>query len=270
MDLTWYGTAGLVLREGERTLAFDPFCGIGLGQLKRPPQHLPFEEAFRAAEDVLITHGHFDHIYHLPRLYGQGTGRIFCTGAPARTLKRRGFDPARVQVIAPGWQGRFGPFAVRAFQGRHCRFDRALVVRTVFNRRFFAHPGHLARLLKLYMTYPERGETLLFDVECDGFRIQVMGSMGLDPQADYPTGADVLVLPYQGRSDLTTWALELVRRLAPKAVLLDHYDDTFPPITGEISLDGFAQTLRQELGVSCWTPRPGECLAWKTAREEKV
>lgn len=268
MDLAWYGTAGVVLREGERTLAFDPFCGIGPGQLKRPPQRLPFEAELRAAEDILITHGHFDHIYHLPQLYGQGTGRVFCTKTPAGTLKRKGFDPARLQVIAPGWQGRFGPFTVRAFQGRHCRFDSSLVVKTVFSRRFFAHPGHLARLLRLYVTYPERGETLFFDIACGGLRVQIMGSMGLDPGVDYPTGADVLALPYQGRSDLTAWALELVRRLSPKAVVLDHYDDTFPPISGAVSLEGVAAALREELGVTCWTPRPGERLSWKTVRED--
>lgn len=263
MDLTWYGTAGLVLREGESALAFDPFCGIAPGQLKHPPRKMPFEEELRAPADILITHGHFDHIYHLPRLCGQGTGQIFCTKTPARTLIRQGFDPARLRIIAPGWQGRFGSFTVRALQGRHCKFDRSLVAKTVFSRRFFAHPGHLARLLWLYVTYPEKGETLFYEVECGGLRLQVMGSMGLDLCADYPTGADVLILPCQGRSHLADWAVELVGRLAPKAVVLDHYDDTFPPISGQIDPAEVAGALEGKLGISCYTPRPGERLSWK-------
>ena len=58
-----------------------------------------------------------------------------------------------------------------------------------------------------------------------------MGSMNLREEIDYPAGADVLVLPYNGWPDNLPPAKAIIERLRPKTVLLDHWDDTFPPLT---------------------------------------
>ncbi len=98
--------------------------------------------------------------------------------------------------------------------------------------------------------YPEKGETLFYEVRAGGRRIQVMGSLGLCPEADYPTGADGLILPYQGRSDLVQYAWPLVQRLQPKALYLDHYDDSFPPLTATVDTEPFIDLLRTH-GIPC-------------------
>lgn len=267
MELTWYGTACVVLREGEETIAFDPFCGVAPGQLKHPPEHLPDEAALRAAGHIFITHGHFDHISHLPRLYRDSQSAVYCTCTPAQTLLRRGLPQARLRIIEPGWSGRVGPFFIQALQGRHCKFDGPLVRKTVLSRRFFRHPGHLLRLLATHLSCPEKGETLFYQVTCGALRVQIMGSMGLDVDTVYPTGADVLILPLQGRSDQDTYALELARRLQPKSIILDHFDDSYPPITGEVEPSGLVENVRRELGISCRVPSRGETISLQKAEE---
>ena len=69
----------------------------------------------------------------------------------------------------------------------------------------------------------------------------------------YPTGADLLILPFQGRSDLENYALDIVSRLRPRRILLDHYDDAFPPISDEIPTKDFVRRLREQEGISCDT-----------------
>lgn len=257
MKLTWMGTAALLLEQAEFTLAVDPFPGMPLGRAPGPNRD---EDRFRAADAVLVTHGHFDHIAAIPALYGGGPQPIYATAAPRKTLAGRGIDPERLRAIAPGDTVHIGPFAVTAYQGRHCKFDRPLLVHTVLSRRALAHLPRMIRLARLLASYPEKGEILFYEVTDGEKRLQIVGSLGLDESTAYPTGADALVLPYQGRSDLADYALPLVERLRPKRVLLDHYDDAFPPMSDAIETAPFCRLLAQR-GIPCRALTKYETLA---------
>lgn len=58
-----------------------------------------------------------------------------------------------------------------------------------------------------------------------------MGGMNQRDEIEYPVEADLLILPYNGWEDNYPTAVRVVERLKPKRILLDHYDDTFPPLT---------------------------------------
>lgn len=284
MKLIWYGTASLILQEEDTTIAFDPFCGMPeggfgrryFGNARASTQALAARKnarasirAYRRASDIFVTHGHFDHIYHIPAIYRKLPVTVYCTAAPRRTLQKHGFPVQRrarhmlrrklpgspimqkIQEIGPGWEGTVGPFTIAACQGRHCRFDLPLLKNTVLCRRFWRHPLHLLHILAADLTFPEKGEILFYEVTCQERRIQIMGSMNLDTHTEYPTGADVLILPLQGRSDQDTYALDIVRRLQPKSILLDHYDNAFPPLTNDIDTSVFVRNVREQLGIPC-------------------
>lgn len=248
MKLTWYGTAGLILREDETCIAFDPFLGLPVYPGRRP---LPGVREFRQVPDIFATHGHLDHIYHIPALYRNTPVTVHCTRTPRETLLKHGFSEEKILEIAPGWEGVFGPFRITAWQGRHCVFDLPLLRRTILARRFWQHPLHLLRVLSIHLTWRENKETLFYEVECKGARIQIMGSMNLDPHVQYPTGADILILPLQGRSDQDIYALEIVERLRPRSILLDHYDNTFPPLSGRVDPAAFIQNVWLRFRIPC-------------------
>ena len=108
---------------------------------------------------------------------------------------------------------------------------------------------NMPRIVRGFLRYPEKGETVVFSIEGEGRRVMVLGSLNLAEDETYPEGADLLVLPYQGTSDLLTPALSIVERLRPRAVLLDHFDDTFPPISADIETADIDAALAGALPV---------------------
>ena len=255
MKLRWFSTAAFTLTEGETTLAFDPFLGLPMG--KRWPDL--DGSGFREADAVLVTHGHVDHILEIPALLAGSEAPIYATRTPCRTLKRHGVLADRLQELRPGDALDLGPFRVRVYQGRHCRFDGPLIRQTVLSPRLWRHLPRALRLLGYVAECPERGETLFYELTAGGKRVQVMGSLGLDPSVDYPTEADALILPYQGRSDLVTCGQTIVRRLRPKAVYLDHWDDSFPPLTSIVDTRPFCDLLTGQ-GIPCRALAPEETI----------
>ncbi len=242
MKLTWLGTAALLLESGGYTLAIDPFPGMPYDKTKAVPP-----EPFRRADAVLATHGHFDHIQAIPELYGDLPTPIYATKTPCETLASRGISKDRLHRFEPGQTFTLGPFTISACQGRHCHFDAPLVTRTLL--RFLLHPKRAARIVRVHRAHPEAGETQFFQITDGTCRLQVMGSLGMDPDTAYPTGADWLVLPFQGRSDLAVTAMPFVERLKPRQILLDHYDDAFPPMSSQIPTGDFCRDVEERLGI---------------------
>lgn len=248
MKLTWYGTAAMMLESEHCRLVFDPFLGMPLRE--NPERRERLAEAFRRADAVLVTHGHFDHIHDLPYLYSDADVPIYATATPCATLSAHGAGEELLHRIEPGDRFELGNFQISVYQGRHCRFDFSVVMKTVFKRTTVRHPLRLLRMLRLNRRYPESGETLFYEIEAEGKRIQLMGSMGMDDTQEYPTGADALVLPFQGTGNPAKTVTPIVERLRPRSIFLDHYDDAFPPMSSAVNTARFVRGMT-ERGISC-------------------
>lgn len=240
MKLSWYGTAALILEEEGYRLAVDPFVAmspIGVSDKKR--YHNSRASSLKTADAVLVTHGHFDHIYDIPVLFRDSDIKIYATKTPCETLVSRGVGEDRLITVAPGDVWRIGPFTIRVYQGRHCRFDFGVVKKTVLKKDTLRNIGALTRLLRLNGAYPENGETAFYEITAGGRRLQLMGSMGMDEKTVYPTGADALILPFQGTGNPSKTVAPIIDALKPQRILLDHYDDAFPPMSSQIRTEDF-------------------------------
>ena len=252
MKITWYGTASLAVETERGRLLIDPFFPCP-GSLTRVPP-----DAYAGFSAILVTHGHFDHIMSLPALAARGDVTIYATAAPVSTLARLGVARERLLQIAPGDALEVEGFRVSAFQSRHVRYDRAIMRRTLLSARMLRHARNLPRAICGFLAYPEHGEMLGYLIEAEGRRLFAMGSLNLDPAVAYPTAMDLLALPYQGTSDLLTPALAVIRRLRPRAVLLDHWDDAFPPISATVDTSDIEARLAGEMPL--YKLAPGESL----------
>ena len=241
MKLKWYKTAAVMLESEGYRLVFDPFLGMPLKT--DPVLRASMSGAFRSADAVLVTHGHFDHIRDIPRIYQNSDIEIYATKTPCKTLRSRGVEMKKLRCIAPGAELTLGGFTVRVYQGRHCTFDFGVARKTIFKSDTLLHLDRLIKLWRLNKRYPENGETLFYEIEAEGKRVQLMGSMGLDMTVDYPTGADVLILPFQGTGNPSATVAPIIERLQPKAICLDHYDDTFPPLSSQVPTVGFMRKM---------------------------
>ena len=89
----------------------------------------------------------------------------------------------------------------------------------------------------------EAKETVAYLIKAEGKTILLLGSLGLDEATIYPMDVDLLILPFQGASDLITPSLEIIEMIKPKRIMLDHFDNTFPPISKKISLIEFKKWM---------------------------
>ena len=257
MNIQWHGTAALTIEHQGYTVAVDPFVGMPVGTSDEARYNSERANKFREADAVLVTHGHFDHIYDIPAVYGDLDTPIYATKTPVETLVKLGMKRGRFCLITPPQEFSLGGMKITAYQGRHCTFDLGVIMKTVFRRMTWRHPLTLVRLLRLNKAYPENGETLFYEIEADGKRLQLMGSMGLDDGTEYPTGADLLVLPFQGTGNPAKTVKPLVERLKPRAIVLDHYDDAFPPMSAQIATEKYEKEC-SAAGIPCEAMKIGK------------
>lgn len=230
MKLKWYGTASVEMECAAGRILFDPF--VPLYGLKVDVTIKDFD----GFSDIFITHGHFDHIYSLPELVHRNRKvKIHCTKAPYATLIKKGIPEENLELIQYGQTISKNGFTIQVLRGKHAVLPKASVKR--FRYAFRSHTKrNLPRILLQNVICREKDETVLYRIEAEEKMIVLAGSLNLRHDVKYPTGADLLILPYCGWEDIFTPAVLIIERLKPKRVLLDHYDDTFPPVTMPLNL----------------------------------
>ena len=253
MKIKWFGTATILVEQSGSQLLFDPFFPLNKRVFQPPLEELA------STENILITHGHFDHIAHIPAILRHNDGRavVYCTQKPGEGLIAKGVETRKICEISPGDVLNIGSFTVRVLKGKHIVFDKALVIKTFFSPRVLVNFGKFIYMLKENKDYGEFGETVVYDIQSEEKRILLMGSLNLDENTDYPKGMDLLILPFQGRSDINTYAMPFIDRLQPKKVLLDHFDNSFPPISSAVNTEIFVSLMREKHpGIPVICPQP--------------
>ena len=207
MKITWLGTACVRIEaEGERLL-FDPFVQLLGGE---NPNCI---DDFRNDSTIFITHGHLDHLLEVPELLDTETGTdatVFCGQKAADTLEKIVEDSGNAVIVKPGDVLRIGGVTVRVWEGKHARPGVAAGVKKLFSGRLFHHLKNALALAYLHPKFPEGGQTLIYEVCAEGKRVLVMGSLG------------------------------------PKRIMLDHFDDAFPPVSESVDTRGFKKLMDRE------------------------
>ncbi len=242
VKITWYGTASVRLTAGSSQLLIDPFFPFADSSVKVPA------DAYEGCSNILVSHGHFDHIGSIKDLVRDDTA-VYCTKAPYQTLCRKGVSRNNLHLISVGDVFSIGEFRITAYNGKHIKLSGWDCIKKAFSKRVLQNRKGIWGKLKKITSCLEKKETLCYLIETCGKRILILGSLALADNENYPTGADIVFFPYQDSEDIFAAALSVFERLNPKAVLLTHFDDTFPPFSTETDTSDIEEHLKKNAAV---------------------
>ena len=238
MKITWYGTATIGIDDGKTRLLFDPFVRMNK-RIKTTPV-----EGFTGFDAVLVTHGHFDHIYSIPELAQKDKNvPIYCTETPKKTLMSYGVPEERFRIVKPDEAIQIGDYTVRARRFRHIVFDPVYILTVV--------PKCITMLPRLfwqaYMNHkmPEGGEIVAYEIEAHGKKIFLTGSFREHPSEVYADDIDLLILANGGSIFVPEKTKAFIDRYKPKKIFVDHFDDAFPPVTRNVSVKRLEKMIKR-------------------------
>jgi L-ascorbate metabolism protein UlaG (beta-lactamase superfamily) len=235
MRLRWLGTAGFELHSGDTALLIDPY--MTRNPRAKPVQPMQAEDLLRA-DAILVSHGHFDHVYDIPVIAENTGAMVFCSPGVSENLRLRGVPWRQVASLDPGASARVGDVQITAIASRHVHFDVPLVLRTLV-RSLPAMPA----VFKVNASRFPTGGVYIYLIEAEGKRILHMGSAHLEADSLPAGDIDVFLVPVQGRSDIQKLAARLTSQVAPRLVIPHHHDDFYPPISRTIDLQPFLKAV---------------------------
>lgn len=240
MKIKWYGTASLLIEGGNTRILVDPYFKQYNPRL--PP--LNVEEA-KTAQAVFITHPHLDHFCDVGAFAQDRPVYVSANGI--ERARENGIPVGRMLPICANESYTVGDISVKIFQSRHCRFDAPTVLRVALNPATYCKFANGVAILKQTKRYRIKDDVYALQFSSNGKSVMVLGSAGMDRDTEYPTGDDLLVFPYQGRAFMHRYMRRFLTTFQPKAVMADHFDNAFPPISHTQSTKKFVSAVKKQL-----------------------
>lgn len=240
MNIQWYGTASFAISDGKTRILFDPYL--------RPNKKLPEikMEDFSGADAILLTHGHIDHTMDVPKV--METYRelpVYCTAAPTETLKKFGVAASRINTVAPDDKFTIGDFSIRVIRSKHVVFDFGFVMLAIPRFAVMLHKA-IPYFIKS-LSYPEADETVMYEIENGGKKVLISGSFGTVEGAEYTHNPDMFVFTFNGSMTVDKLGMEFMKEIKPSTILLSHFDNSFPPFTGNMNTEKLWQLAAREI-----------------------
>ena len=240
MEITWWGTAGFQIKTEKHVFLIDPY--LSRNTAARPRQTLVPSD-IRRADQIFVSHGHFDHIFDIPVIAMQTGGSVYCCPVAANTLKQHGLTAHQIQTVKKDADSvTFEGYRARAFFSQHVKFDRWLLIKTLARINV-----RIPRFMPLLKTYPV-GQVLSWQFEIDGRILHHFGSAGattaeLERLSRHKI--DILFVPLQGHTRICDIAIRYVEALKPRLVIPHHQDDFFPPISTYVDIRPFISEVKR-------------------------
>lgn len=224
VKLTWLGHGGWSIETGEHTVLLDPFI------TECPTATANVDEI--AADFILVSHGHFDHIHDVPAIANRTGAKVVAIYEIAQWLaSKHNVENTVGMNIGGGVQLPFG----------HVKMTQALHSSQLPDGAYGGEPAGFLLTIG--------DETIYF--ACDTGLFSDMQLIG-------KSGVDLAVLPI---GDLFTMgpkdSIAAVHMIAPKKVAPAHYG-TWPPI--EQDADEWAGYVMTETQSQPIVPKVGEAF----------
>lgn len=128
----------------------------------------------------------------------------------------------------------------------HVENNLGIVLLTALKILFTFQMHNAIKILKLHHKYLMGGDIVSFEINANDKTILIFGSAGFNNKMKIPKKVDILIWPFQGRTNMTKYSLPIIEKIKPKTIILDHFDNAFPPITGKVNTEKFVKVMTQK------------------------
>jgi L-ascorbate metabolism protein UlaG (beta-lactamase superfamily) len=265
LEIEWLGTAGYRLTYDGQTLLIDPY-------LTRVPLRAVFRREAAVADrslherflapaslgnvaGILVGHTHFDHAIDVPVLTQSLDTTAYGSDSLRRLMALYGLERRAVEV-APRQPYELGPFTVRFFPSLHSKL--LLGYKVPFDGALSCE--HLDALSPAAYRC---GAVYGIHIDVAGTTLYHQGSANLIDDQVPTGGVDIFLAGIAGRSFTQAYWPRILRRLEPKVVLANHFDDFFRPLDAplgfstNVNLSGLPDEIAEvsrEIAVAALEP----------------
>ncbi len=238
--IKWLGTAGWWIRFGETEIAIDPFISRFDGAIPPTSRALDYLEH---VDHFYIAHGHFDHIFDLPRLVEKSNGLLLGPNDILLLSSLKQMDRHQQRATVPLRTYTFRDYRVTAYQGKHIVVDPPLVIKTISK----IPKGRLLGMFNRYFRgYPKLDiQAFLFDNESFTILDISSAAMPADSIKRLRKRVDLCLMPLQGHSNITKKAWEIASKIQPLMIIPHHWDNSFPPFSRFVDPLPFMQMIKE-------------------------
>lgn len=240
IKLTWLGTATILLDVQGEKLLFDPFFRMNQ-KLEQPPL-----KTFSEVDYIFNTHAHLDHASSLPLILKNTSAIVYAPPSTLDCLKREDVDLNKTKTLQLEQKITTKFTKVITHENKHIKFDFPLILKTIFRSLAKFQMLKAIKLLKLNKKYQMKDDIFSFEVQAENKKLLIIGSAGYEEDQEYPKDVDILVWPFQGRSNMEKYSMPIIEKINPKTVILDHFDNSYPPITTHVKTNNFIETMKEK------------------------
>jgi L-ascorbate metabolism protein UlaG (beta-lactamase superfamily) len=229
VNFKWFGTNGWEITFGNKTILIDPWfnrfeSGFLQNKLKMdaplPTDTALIDQHVKAADQILIGHGHWDHMADVPYIAKKTGAMVIGSESHANLMRAAGVAEGKIVQVKGGEYMQFDGYTIEVFPSVH----------SMGGAKKYAVPGHVVSVPPSPPTklgdLPE-GDTLIYVLTIGGkYSIFLMSSGNYIERAIAGLRPDVALIAPLFSNNTHTFTPRLAKALNyPKLVLPTHWDD---------------------------------------------
>ncbi|MFZ9004009.1 MAG: MBL fold metallo-hydrolase [Robiginitalea sp.] len=236
LKLTYLGTAGWKISDGDLTVLIDPYISrikLGTGPGISPEDTRPtvrrsdyftsdtlaIDSLITKADFILVHHAHFDHLSDVPYIARKTGAKVVGTETTCNILKAYGIPGEQLYPVRGGEDYQFDRFSVRVIPSIHS----ALNDKHYLDSRTYAEVPEAPLRVSEFI----EGGSLMFLVRFSKHQVLTMGSMNFVERELEGLAPDILLAGVnQSQLGLYNYNERLLRVTNnPKVIIPTHWDN---------------------------------------------